>query len=693
MTRMRDSMPVILITLVVAFLLTIVFEWGMDYLGIRSRGADHIGKIDDRTITYQEFTELVRQASENEKAQTKVEPDEFQLAQIRDQVWNQLVTQTIVEEQIQRLGLTVSDQEITDWVFGPNPPEFLRRQFIDSTGQFRRSDYENALRDPKNAQVILSVEKTLRQQRLQEKLQSLLTAAVRPVEAELYRHFVDQNVKLEAEFILFDPAKLVSDTLEVTESDIKKFYNEHSDDYKVEATRRLKYLLFRDEPSTEDSQSVFADIRDVLKRVSEGAEFVETADQYGKVQNTGAFFKHGELDPVKEKAVFSAKVGSVVGPLEEADGVHLIKILEERQGTEEYVHASHILIKVEGTDSVGAKKRANQVLASAKRGEKFEDLAMKFSQDPGSAMRGGDLGWFGKGRMVKSFEDAAFRAKAGQIVGPVKTQFGYHVVKVTDRSKREVRIADLDIPIQASPQTRNTMFQRAQDFQYLAKESGFEEAASQLGFTVLETPPFSGGNAIPGVGTSELLSKFAMNGKVGDVSDVVSLSNGYGVFIIAEAKQAGIRPLDEVRDIVKPRVVREKKMERVRVLAEERRKAIQPADSLGVAVVGHPELSVQRTGPFTLGGFVASVGRDLNFLGAVSALKVGEISKPVEGQRGYYLVKLLSRSAVDSAAYQVQRPNLYQQMLQEKRSQFLSQWIENAKKEADIEDNRELFFR
>ena len=187
--------------------------------------------------------------------------------------------------------------------------------------------------------------------------------------------------------------------------------------------------------------------------------------------------------------------------------------------------------------------------------------------------------------------------------------------------------------------------------------------------------------------------KFAFNGKVGALSDVVSLQNGYGVFMISEIKQAGVRPFDEVKEALRPRMVREKKMERTKVLAEQVRSTLQPTDSLGKATASKPELSVQRTGLFSSGGFVPGVGRDLNFLGATSMLKVGEISKPIEGQRGYYLVKLLSRPPVDSIAYQTQRPNLYTQMVQEKRNQFLSQWLEELKKDADIEDNRELFFR
>ena len=147
MTRMRDNMPVILIGLVVVFIITIVFEWGMDYLGM-SRTSDTIGVIDGKKIKYQEFSELVRQQSEQYKQQSKQEPDENTLRQIREQVWNNLVTQTLLNRETKKAGITVTDQEIIDWVRGENPPEFLVQQFRDSTGQFRRDAYENALNDP-----------------------------------------------------------------------------------------------------------------------------------------------------------------------------------------------------------------------------------------------------------------------------------------------------------------------------------------------------------------------------------------------------------------------------------------------------------------------------------------------------------------------------------------------------------------
>jgi parvulin-like peptidyl-prolyl isomerase len=432
---------------------------------------------------------------------------------------------------------------------------------------------------------------------------------------------------------------------------------------------------------------------DVLKKAQLGMDFKELVDTYSEVPFSDVFFKMGELTPTKEDLVFSAKVGVIVGPYLDTDGYHLTKILEEKEGTEEFIKASHILVSTQGADTVKALAEAKDILNRIKKGEDFGGLAKKHSQDPGSGAKGGELGWFGKGRMVKSFEDACNKAKLNQVVGPVKTQFGYHIIKVTGKSKREIKIADIVVPIKTSSHTRSEIYQNALDFHYLAKENDFVKEAEVLKYQIQETPPFTESGIIPGIGMNRFLSKFTFDGEMGDLSEVISLQDGYSVFTISEIKKEGIKPLSEIKDMLKPRVMREKKMQLLKKKVEEIRNVISATDSLNVLVNKHPELVIQNTNQFTLGGGIPGIGRDQLFIGSISTLKVGENSKPIEGTRGYYIVHLLEKGNVDSLSYKAQRDMLSNQLLQTKKSQFINNWLAQLKKNAEIEDNRDQFFR
>ena len=146
----------------------------------------------------------------------------------------------------------------------------------------------------------------------------------------------------------------------------------------------------------------------------------------------------------------------------------------------------------------------------------FAKLARENSQDYGSAMQGGELGWASKDRWVKPFADAAFKARVGDIVGPVRTQFGWHIIKVTGRDKREVKILDLAMKVKASTQTMDAAFQQAQDFNILAKDEGFEKAAENSKLKIQETQEFTKTGSIPGIGPNDAITNFAFSNKVGE---------------------------------------------------------------------------------------------------------------------------------------------------------------------------------
>ncbi len=694
MTRMRDNMPVVLIALLILFVVMIVFEWGMDYLGIRSSRHDYVGVIDGKKITYQEFSDLVKRGVDGQKKQSGQDPDDEMMKQIREQIWNSLVASTLVDKETQRAGVTVSDQELVDWVKGENPPSFLMSQFEDSTGKFNRAAYDQTINDPKNKEIMIQVETGLRQQRLSEKMQSLIFATVRITPGEIEERFEDQNTKLEAQYALFDPNKFISDSAaSVTDDDLKKYYNENQEEFSAKATRKLKYVLFSDQPSAKDSEGVLGDANTIIQRTKAGIDFFDLQKAYMEAPSAPAFFKHGELSREKEEAVFGAAIGEVVGPVNDYTGYHVIKILDERNGTDVFVRARHILLSNTGGDEAAVMKKANELIARARKGEDFAGLAKQYSTEPNAATTGGDLGWFGKGRMVKPFEDVALKGKPGQILGPVKTQFGIHIIKIEGRDSREVKIADIALPVKTSSQTKDDVFQRAQDFAYVAKDGKFEKDAEGFGLQVRETPAFQKGGMIPGLGMNESVSKFAFDKDLGDLSEAYQVNGGVAVFKISEVKKDGVRPFDEVKSLLQPRVLRKKKMAMLKTVVEKIRTSLNDSGDLTALPASDGRISVQSTGVFSPAGAIPTIGRDNTFLGAAMGLPVNKISQPIEGERGCYLIKLLSKTPFDTSSFNAQKNILAAQMLQEKKQRVVNNWLEKLKAKSDIEDLRDTFYR
>lgn len=697
MTKIRENLTKAFAVFAGVFVVYIVLDWGMDITGRKSRGqgiqAQDVGKVDGHEITYREFSDLVKQASDQQKQQSGTEPDENQLRNIRDQVWNQLVDDYLYQKEITKLGITVSDQEIVDWVRGSNPPEMLRSQFTDSTGRFDRAKYDNAIMNPKNRELLVQIEDILRKQRSREKLQSILTASIVIPDGDVLERYQEQNIKYDGQFAFFDPNQFIPDNdIKVSDDDLKKYYNDHSEEYKTEAMRKLKYVMFTETASKSDTDGVLSDLTDLLRRTKAGSDFKDLAKTYSDIPPSDAFVKHGDMSAEQEKAVFGANAGDIIGPLQEPDGYHLIKVNEFKNGAEDYIRASHILIPFQLKDTAQSLKDANAAAARVRKGEDFAKVAREKSSD-GSAQNGGDLGWFGKGRMVRPFEDAAFKAKVGQIVGPVKSQFGYHIIKVTGRDNRQVSITDLRMSVKASVATKDAISQQAQDFSFIAKQGDFLKEAQGLNYKVVETPGFQKDAFIPGMGLNSILNKFAFSNKVGKTSDPVSIQTGYVVAMVSNVTDAGIKPMSDVRAQVEQAVKLEKKMEKLQAIVAQARQSLAPTDSIGKAAMVQPRAQVSRLTQFTLNGFVPGVGRDTRFAGAIANMPLNQISQPIKGEHGYYLVQLAARTPFDTTAFTAQKEALRTQMYNERKNRFLAAWSANLKKMADISDDRDRFFR
>jgi parvulin-like peptidyl-prolyl isomerase len=308
-------------------------------------------------------------------------------------------------------------------------------------------------------------------------------------------------------------------------------------------------------------------------------------------------------------------------------------------------------------------------------------------------MQGGELGWISKEGFEKPFADAAFRAGVGNIVGPVRTRYGWHIIKVTGKDRREVKIVDIAMKVKTSSETMDAVSQQSQDFAYLAEEEGFEKAAENSKLEVRETPEFSTAMPIPGIGFNEAVTNFAMTNKLGEISEPINVNSGIIVAKVSKIREEGIRPFDEVKSTVHSMALRENKLAKIREQVDAFYKTLTPDGDLIASAQSIPNIIARNTGPFRPIDAPRGMGRDLKFIGTALSLKAGGLSKPIEGNSGYYIIKLLSKTEFDTVKYSIERESLLTQRLQEKRQRVLTDWHTVLREKAEIVDNRDKYYR
>ena len=201
------------------------------------------------------------------------------------------------------------------------------------------------MHDPRNKEIWIKVEDMIRQTQQRVKLQSILTAAVGVSESEVKDLYNDRQETMNADFVLFDVNRMVPDTaVKVADDDLKKTYADHQEDYRTKATRKIKYVVFAQTPSAQDSASALTEITKLLDQAKSGTtDFSEFVKTYSENPSDDKFHKHGELSRPVENAAFAAKKGQIVGPIKDGNGYHLIKVLDERQGSQEELSFDRVI--------------------------------------------------------------------------------------------------------------------------------------------------------------------------------------------------------------------------------------------------------------------------------------------------------------------------------------------------------------
>lgn len=323
-------------------------------------------------------------------------------------------------------------------------------------------------------------------------------------------------------------------------------------------------------------------------------------------------------------------------------------------------------------------------------GASFDTLAINYSEDPGSAGKGGDLGWFGRGQMVPGFDSAAFALRPGQMSKPFRTDYGWHIVRVdsarTEQGKPLVKARHILIQFKPSEETLADLRTRAEAFAELARDQGFEAAAKAQGLNAVPTSFFSRGHYVPGLGSAPEVVNFAFEEDAGSLSPVLDNRQSYIVAQLSERRKEGVQPLADVERNISMILLRERAKEQAGKKAAELRALVDQAGGLEAAAkaAGIP----LDTASFSREDFVPRVGTKNEFFAQAFSLPVGAVSQPVVTDQGAYVMRVDRRQPADQALFAQAAPKLHEELMSKKQNEAIQRWFETVQRKAKIRDYR-----
>ena len=349
-------------------------------------------------------------------------------------------------------------------------------------------------------------------------------------------------------------------------------------------------------------------------------------------------------------------------------------------------------------DSLNNGYLVSDIMERAKAGENFADLANEYTQDPSGQEKGGDLGWFGKGQMVKPFEEAAFKASKGSIIGPIVSRFGSHIINVRDKKsengKEQVLASHILLKVEASPTTLSELRRVATLFSYDAQDSGFTVAANSNKLSIMNNENLDRGSSrLRSVGSMRGGVRFAFNNKAGSVSDVMENDQYYAVFNVDSLIEEGHKSFESVKTQLVNKVRRKKQKEASRDIIDELVIDLNANEKTLSSIIENQKRfdNVKDESKTIIEGFT-SIGRSNFVTGALLRSSKNDLLGPLETNRGWALIHIKEIASIDSAEYKVQRESLKGSLITKKQNQHLQAWLDELKDNAEIIDNRNYFY-
>lgn len=618
-----------------------------------------VGSINGKEISNLEFDNHVQALRQNY-------PEGTPSSIITNQAWETMVRQTLMDEQIEKAKIDVGSQQLSSALgrqFGQNP-EFLTNEQFD-VNKFKAYIEQLRAISPESYQQWLLTENQVIEQVKGDSYFALLLGGMQVTPAEAKEVYELGNERFDLQYVKIPFSAVPDDQFSVADSEIQNYINTHKEQYTTDGLRDIRYVLFEEKPTQADEDEAKASLSELLDdytTYNKAAGIEETEKGFKNTTDYDRFLAEnsdlsyednyslkGDLPADFAEALFALKEGEIYGPYKDNGYWKYSKLVAEKQMPDS-VKLKHILISYEGLPtgqgtertSAEAKQLADSLVGVLKNApNKFNGLVTQYSDDTGTKDKEGDLGWFPFPREEKNeFVDFAF-SNDPQSVKVITSQYGYHVAFVDDikNKQRAVKLATLAKEITPSEQTQNNLFNAATEFQVAAQNGDFSEAAQKDGYEVKVVKSLKPMDEnITGIGSYRNIVKWAFeaNNKPGTITRF-DTDRGYVVAQLTAVTTKGLMSTEEASDIIKPLLLNEKKGTYLK-------DHIQGKELSSIAGEYQAEVKTKNNANFLSADIE---GREPKVIARAFSLKEGDVSEPIVGRTGVYVIKMIKRNKAE----------------------------------------------
>ena len=667
-----------------------------------------VAVVDGEKISVRDYELLKEKNLNNRRSQTNTNNlSSAETYSIYNSTLEEMIKNNIMTKEYEASGIGITSEELYDQMTGEHPHQWIVQSFTDADGNFSKENVLNYLQnlDQLPAEYYdrwIDFEKAVKENRLETKFDNLVKASYFLPTALAEKYYQNKNMKASADVIALRYSTIPDSTVVVTDADNKAFYEENKFRYETDERRDIEYVVFEIKPSLQDRQDALKYVQDLRRDFEATDNVANFVNANSDKRYDSAWVSRKNVPQQIENAIFDNGngVGYVYGPYEDGESFNMVRIVD-MQNRPDSLKASHILISFKGAynsqDTISkedAEAKANALLAQLNavknNDELFAELAMANSTDPGSKDKGGDLDWFTDGMMVPQFNEYVVNNPVGSM-GIVETMFGYHIIKVTDKTEPQpkVRLAYMSHEIIPSTKTYQSIYAEANKF--VTENRSYEKfntAIEEQGLTKRSMPRMNKSTyQIAGIDNPREIVRWAFDEKTkkGDVSEkIFELDNMLVVAALTGIVHEGYAPLEVVAEQSKYQILNKKKGQ----MAVDKMKACGNDVNRMVSELGAESTSVSDINIESR--VLSNFGVEADIIGTLLGMKEGEEVGPIAGNSSAFIIKNVKFS-------QPAATTDYSDIIREKTSQFTNKVMSGnvysaLKNQAKIKDNRTEIF-